>query len=379
MLNLPPGNCMLIGKSIGSYERNVLQPMRAMFGEARVSTLSSRSTVKLFGRKCQVFGASDESAINAIQGFQGVYLDGDEFVLWPETFFRMVGTRLSKPGAIADLTCNPASPRHWAKAWIDATPNLQYFEYQLDDNPFLDPAYVADVKASCAGVWYDRYVLGKWCVADGAIYDMFDERRHVVSECPPCSRYWVGVDYGAINPSVFLLIGQHGANYYVVDEWSWDSKKQHRQLTEDQLVKAMGDFLRGHAADEQEFLEPDSILCDPSAAGLINALRVDGWYCGDTDNDVISGIRTVGSLFNTDRLFAHERCKRLRDELAGYLWDPKAAERGDDAPIKRDDHAVDPLRYVLQTVGPTCIPLASAHIDVPDAWNAYRADRKGIW
>ena len=352
MRKLPPGRCMLIGKTQDSYARNVLDPMRDMFGEELVGRVSGRQTVRLFGRECQIFGANDERAINALMGFNAVYLDGDEFVLWPENFFRHAQTRLSRPGACADLTCNPASPRHWAKAWIDSAENLRYFEYRLDDNTFLDPAYVADVKASCKGVWYDRLVLGKWCIAEGAVYDMFDETRHVVAECPPCARYWVGVDYGAVAPTVFLLIGQAADDlYYVIDEWEWDSKAQHRQLTEDQLVKGMGDFLRRHAPEGQEFLQPEMILCDPSAAGLINALRVGGWYCGDTDNDVISGIRTVGSLFNTNRLFVHARCRRLLDEIAGYAWDMKAAERGEDAPIKKEDHAVDPLRYVMQTVG----------------------------
>jgi len=82
----------------------------------------------------------------------------------------------------------------------------------------------------------------------------------------------------------------------------------------------------------------------------------------------------VGSLFNTDRLFVHERCKRLRDEIAGYAWDTKAAERGEDVPIKRDDHAVDPLRYVLQSVGVAAFGVRIFFPERPRHWRDREED-----
>jgi len=351
MMNLPPGRGMLIGKTQGSYIRNVIDPMREMFGSEVIGRVSGKQSVRILGRECQIFGANDAGASAAIMGFSGVYLDGDEFVLWPENVFRDALSRLSKPGATVDLTANPAGPRHWAKLWIDATPNLQYISYKLTDNTFADPEYVASMQAM-TGVWYDRYVLGKWTAAEGLVYDMYDETVHVVPECPPCTSYWVGGDYGATAPTALVLIGR-AANglYYVVDEWYWDPETQRRQLTEPQLVEAVKTLLRKHAFPGSEFLYPQKIYFDPAAAGTINALKVSGWSMTEgAANDVISGIQCVGGMLSTRRLLIHERCQHVRDDLQSYGWDPKATETGEDKPIKKYDHAADGLRYALYSI-----------------------------
>src|SRR5690606_4293976 len=128
---------------------------------------------------------------------------GDEVTLWPESFFTMLLSRLSVPGAQFFGTTNPDSPGHWLKKrYLDRADelSLRRFRFTLADNPALDPAYVEALKREYTGLWYRRYILGEWVAAEGAIYDMFDPDRHVARELPEILHWWVGVDYGTTNP-----------------------------------------------------------------------------------------------------------------------------------------------------------------------------------
>lgn len=347
MRQLPAGNCLLVGKTQQSYCRNVLDPMREIWGEAFVSPLHGNGTVELFGRRCYVYGANDEKAKQKIQGLSLVYCDGDEFATWPESFFGMLKSRLRTTGATCDLTCNPEGPFHWAKKFIDETGGLRYWHYVIDDNPFLDPDYVSAIKSEYTGMWFQRYILGLWVAAEGAIYGMLDTSpggKHVVDELPPMRDYWVGVDYGTANPTVFLLVGLGEDNcLYVVDECVWNpADNSGRQRTDAQHSAAFREWLKGHG------VRPHWVFIDPSAASFRLQLFRDGVKnLAAANNSVLDGIRRVGSILGSERLKFHKRCKITLGEMVSYVWDPKAQKIGEDAPLKVNDHGPDALRYII--------------------------------
>lgn len=352
MLRLPPGNCLLIGKTERTYQRNILDPMRDMYGEEMISRVGANGTVTLFGRRCYLVGANDERSVTKIQGMTLVYANGDEFTTWPESFFQMLKSRLRAPGACCDLTANPEGPYHWGKKFIDDTPSLRYWHYTLDDNPFLEKAYVDAIKAEYTGMWYKRYILGLWVAAEGAIYDMFDEALHVAGKVPPgisILQHWIGVDYGTLNPTVFLLMGQGTDGVlYILDEWRYDSAEHGgRQKTDAQYSKDFKGWVSDHMID------PRWIFVDPSAASFRAQLRQDGVRhiaeASDVGqfNTVTDGLRRTGSLFGAQRLRILKHCKGLIREIQGYCWDSKAQERGEDEPLKVADHGPDALRYLV--------------------------------
>ncbi len=193
------------------------------------------------------------------------------------------------------------------------------------------------------GVWYQRLILGLWVAAEGAIYDAFSEERHVIDADPPAHllrREVVACDYGTGNPTVFLRLAE-GADgvWYVLDEYCWDAHKTQRQKTDAEYVADLLGFVAGHA--------PRSIFIDPSAASFMLACRQAYLPVAPAENAVVDGIRFVASLFAANRLRIHRRCSTLRGELPGYLWDARAAEHGEDRPLKVNDHACDALRYAL--------------------------------
>lgn len=343
MRQLPPGNCLLVGKTERTYCRNVLDPMRELYGDELIGQINGRGMVTLFGRPCYVVGANDERAVQKIQGMGLIYCDGDEFPTWPQSFFQMLKSRLSEPGAMCDLTGNPEGPYHWAKQFIDTTGNLNCWHFTLNDNPYLDPEYVQAIKTEYSGVWYQRLIEGLWVAAEGAIYDMFSEALHVVDDLPEIKAHYIACDYGTANPTVFLLIGHAvDGKYYVVDEWRWDSAEKHRQLTDEQYSQELRAWISAHG------IHPVKIIIDPSAASFKAQLRLDRFVgLKDADNTVLDGIRRTAMLLNVERLFIHRRCKGLIKELTSYVWDAKAAERGEDVPVKQNDHAPDALRYFV--------------------------------
>ena len=340
----PPGDCLLIGKTERTLKRNVLNPMRERFGEKYVSRVYGDGEISLFGRHCYVIGANDERAVTKIQGMGLVYAYGDEVTTWPQSFFEMLKSRLDKPGAKFDGTCNPEGPYHWLKKdFLDKADelNLKYWHFTLDDNPFLDEEFVQSLKREYSGVWYQRYILGRWVMAEGVIYDMFSESDHVVKKLPKMKKRWVGVDYGTTNPTVFLLLGL-GAddNLYVISEWSWDSKEKGRQMTDKEYSEAF----RKWCFKNQ--VVPSSVFVDPSAKSFMLQLNRDGVRrVIAADNSVEDGIRVVSSLLGMNRLFVHESCKGVIEEFHAYVWDEKAQERGEDKPVKANDHRMDALRY----------------------------------
>jgi PBSX family phage terminase large subunit len=355
------GVLVVSGKTLDTVARNVFAPLQdpALFGQAaqHVKYTRSAGTAMILGRRIEVITANDVRAEEKLRGLtcSGAYVD--EATLLPESFWFQLLARLSVPGAQLFATTNPDGPAHWLrqKFLLRASElDLRHWHFTLDDNPALDPRYVAALRSEYVGLWYRRFILGEWCLAEGAIYDMWEPDRHVVDEIPPI-REWLslGIDYGTTNPFAALLIGMGTDDtLYVADEWWYDSKLERRQLTDaeySQRVRAWlaqmpipGTDLRG--------VRPKYTVVDPSAASFVTQAWQDGLSPTLGNNEVLNGIRTVATLFGRDRLRVHRRCRHLIDEIPGYSWDDeKAKNKGEDAPIKVDDHGVDAMRYGIHT------------------------------
>lgn len=298
-------------------------------------------------------GAKDAGAIGAIQGKTMSIAYCDEMTLYPDSIIDMISTRLSNPHSMLIATMNPSSPTHKLKQWIDKAaegdPNYYALKFTLDDNPFVDDDYKLRLKNSLSGVFYKRNYLGEWCLAEGAIFDFFDRSIYVVNRPPRSADYWIlGVDYGTNNAFAAVLLGvstgyyaQNGKMMWVEKEYYWDSKKTERQKTSSEF-----------ADDIKEFIQPYAVKCiyvDPSAANFKLDLQRRGLHPVNADNDVENGILKMTSDMKSGRLFICSQCTNLIREVESYVWDPKSAEKGEDAPLKKDDHAVDALRYAVNT------------------------------
>lgn len=358
----PPHALLLMtGKTQDTVVRNVLIPMQQMFGRHRVNwTLGQNAHATIMGRQCAIVGANDKGAESRIRGGTFWGWLADEITLHPENFVDMALTRLSAPGAMAFWTCNPDSPYHWLMtnylndASKMASGYIRSWHFTLDDNPFLTQRYIDMLKAMFSGLFYRRMILGEWVLAEGVIYDMFNADLHVVRNADWLAardlegfpRLFVACDHGTSNPCVFGLFGQHKRDFHLVSEWYWDSKARKKQKTDAEYAEAMGLWLSG-AAEELGVpkIVPASIWVDPSASGFIKALRQKGYRVLKAKNDVLDGIGAVSTALSERRYTIDPGCKNTIREKAAYIWDEKAQQRGEDKPMKTNDHCSDMERY----------------------------------
>lgn len=371
----PDGNLLMVGRTERTLERNIIHVLIDMLGPDRCRLNRGSGELWMLGRRIYIAGANDERAHTKIQGqtLAGAYVD--EIATIPESFYSQLLSRLSVDGAQLFGTSNPDTPRHWlldqylsrAAVTLEQDGSVTYHEgdtldlarlrFVLPDNPHLPAGYVDAISREFVGLWYRRFILGEWVVADGAIYDMFDQEAHVVDDGPTTVYdWWLGVDYGASNPFVALLFaagpGKDGVDrVWVMREWRHDPKAHKGKaasLTNADYSQRLANWIQGGAdgAAKPGTIAVSWAHVDPSAAAFIIQLHNDRWVRPTlADNAVLDGIQSVSTLIGQDRLRVHRSCTGLLDELAGYVWDPDAQEKGEDKPDKRDDHSVDAARY----------------------------------
>ena len=359
------GDLAIIGRTYDTVSRNVFGPLTdpSITGPAskKISYTRGASVANILGHQVEIITANDARAEARLRGLTGAGAYVDEWTLIPKDFFSRLVDRQSIAGAKIFCTTNPDNPAHWVKKdWLDRALELgiRTWHFTLDDNPGLPAEYVARMKKAYTGLWYRRYILGQWVQSEGAIYESFDATQHVVQQVPRIDRWLCdSIDYGTVNPFSDLLIGLGtGADdvrrLYVVSEYRHDSRLARRQMTDAEYSQARRRWLAGmpHPQTNVIGVQPEWTVVDPSAASFIEQLfRDQVGNVTPADNSVIDGIRGVASLFAADRLHVHASCTGLIDELPGYSWDDAAAEKGEDKPIKKDDHSVDALRYGTRT------------------------------
>ncbi len=353
----PDSQIFMIGHTSETIYQNAIRllmesPQLAMW-RPFCTWYSGKRQLKFRDKTIQTLGAKDEGAIGQIQGKTMSLAYCDEMTLYPESITDMIDTRLSNSYSMGFASMNPAHPTHKLKQWIDKAengdPNYYSLHFTLDDNPYVSEDYKQRIRNSLSGLFYKRNYLGLWCLAEGAIFDFFDTKIHVL-ERPPCAaEYWIaGIDYGSVNPFCCLVIGvstgkytQTGKRMWVEKEYYYDPKVKGRQQVNSEFAR-----------DVQEFLEPyaiSNIYIDPSAAAMKLELARKGLHTVDANNDVDYGINLMTSEMKDGNLYVLKECKNTIREIESYVWDSKAADRGLDEPMKKNDHAVDALRYCLAT------------------------------
>lgn len=353
----PSGDLIMTGKTNGTLYRNIIRPMEELLGsEMHYHQEHDTRVIDMWDRKIYCFGANDERSEGKIRGMTVAGGYGDEITLWPESYFNMHLSRMSIKDAKFFGSTNPDNPKHWLKSSYISRKNdldCNVFHFSIDDNDarnggFLPPEFVDNLKKEYVGLWYRRFISGEWCVAEGAIYDFFDENIHMAKVFPKPHYYLVGADYGTGNPTSF---GLYGVNPYTkpkiwrIKGYWWDSKKEGRQKTDREYSKDMKDFI-------PDGVRPRKIIVDPSAASFRLQLKKDGFFgVTEANNDVLDGIRTQARMLQSHEYMikkdkSNQPCV---DEYYSYVWDERAAARGEDKPLKEKDHTKDEERYVLHT------------------------------
>ena len=331
------GLLVLLGNTRGTLERNILEPMRSWW-PGQVGIIRSDNTVEMFGKKVYALGADNKRHVARIQGATFEYVYGDEVTTWSQDVFEMLKSRLRCEHSHFDGTCNPDNPEHWFKKFLDSDADIYQQSYVIDDG-VLPPKVVEELKKEYSGtVYYDRYILGLWCQADGLIYKF--DNDNIVDVAPDSGEYYISCDYGTLNP-------------FSAGLWCWDGKT----ATRIREYYYSGRDNRSNKTDEEYYTELErlagdfpikAVIVDPSAASFIEVIRRHKRFLvRKAINDVVPGIVTTSRYIQDGTIKVHRSCKDAIREFGLYRWDDKATE---DKPIKENDHAMDDIRYFVMTI-----------------------------
>lgn len=369
IMNGPPGDLLVTGVSRTTIQHNVLNLLYDQLGFTRPSPKSMQD--RLYGKDIYFKGVHDSGAVKDIQGMTlaGAYCD--EIVNMPVSVWNMLIGRLRVPGAQLFGTCNPDGPAHWFKKEIidqSDEKNVKYWTFLMDDNPVLEESYKERMKKMYTGMWYKRYILGEWAVAHGLIYDAFDHENLYEHPQENPNYYVVGIDYGTSNATAAVLCGirpNRWPQITVEAEYYYDSVKQGRQKTDDELATDIKKFI--------QYKNVSAVYVDPSAASLKLELRRRDLPVLDAKNDVIPGIKILSKFIAGKNLVIQKGCKTLIEVMQSYSWDPAAADRGEDKPLKKFEHIADALRYAIFTAFP------SGEFNNPDEYLTHDQLRRKVY
>ncbi|MBO5969502.1 MAG: PBSX family phage terminase large subunit [Clostridia bacterium] len=351
MRNFSDCNFAICGKTVLSARRNIIAPfMKLSYTRKRYDMTYRRSdnmlviTATRGGREITntflVFGGKDEASQDLIQGvtLAGVLLD--EVVLMPESFVNQATARCSVAGSKFWFSCNPGSPMHWfKKSWIDNADdhNALHLHFTLNDNPSLSPEIRQRYESMYSGVFYRRYILGEWCVAEGLVYDFGED--NITDDVPDNGEYYISVDYGTLNPfsaGLWCVLGDKAVR---VKEFYYNGRSAARQRTDEEYCDDIETLAEGRKIKQ--------VIVDPSAASFIAALRKRGFTVRKANNDVLDGIRRTAVYLKNGNIKIHRSCTDAISEFGLYRWDEKATA---DTVVKDNDHAMDDIRYFCNTV-----------------------------
>lgn len=350
------GLVVLLGNTQSTIERNILEPMRNIWGSGLVGTISSNNKAKLFGKEVHIIGADKKNQVARIQGAGIEYAYGDEITTWSQEVFQMLKSRLDKPNSCFDGTCNPDNPTHWFKEFLDSGANIYHQHYTIDDNPFLTPEFVTSLKQEyCGTVYYNRFILGQWTRAEGAIYKLFagNPQQYFLNlddvKKKRIQLITVGVDFGGNKSNhAFVCSGItiDGEIVVLVSE-------RHDADTDPEELNGLFVAFVKRVLDMYQNI--DCVYCDSAEKVLIRGFRTAlerekiSIPIRDAQKiEVVDRIRLVAGLIARNKFFYTQNSSTVKDALVNAVWDESKDKttRLDDG--TSDIDTLDAMEYSIE-------------------------------
>lgn len=356
------GHIVIMGNTRQTAERNIIEPLRSIWGEAFVGPLRQNGSIMLFGKKCYVFGACVKAYLVQLQGMSIEYAYGDEVSTWNEAVFNMLKSRLDRPNSCFDGTCNPDNPSHWFKKFLESGADIYQQAYTIDDNPFNDPTFVKELKKEYSGtVYYERFILGKWVAAEGIIYRKFADNpdSFVIDYCKfrdlvnknGVEEINAGIDFGGTKSGTSFVVTVILGGYEGIVVLC--SKRIIFELTPDTLGSEFVKFVR--YVEDTYNVVVDKALCDSAEQILIRGVREAVFNAGHSmrvknalKSSIKDRIRLTNALLGRGTLYLTPDNETLSNAFSKALWKDDAIEdiRLDDGTTDID--TLDAFEYTIE-------------------------------
>ena len=353
------GLSVIIGVSKSTVDRNVLKPMREIYGPKRIGDIvSSTNTATLFGEEVYCLGAEKISQVAKIQGASFKYVYGDEVAKWNKEVFEMLKSRLDKPYSCFDGACNPENPTHWLKKFIDSDADIYLQKYTIFDNPYLPPEFVKELCKEYEGtIYYERLIEGKWKRAEGAIFRRFADSPEAFirpADRSRLSRIVIGVDFGGNGSGhAFVATGFYSDGRIQPLMSRKHMNKDFQQgidanILGDLFLQFVQDVVIVYGMPERVYWDNAETVLGTSIRNVCKirfpAIRVMPAAKKRIKDRIDFTVRLLGAgLFSMT-----EECETLREAMEDAVWNPKSAEdeRLDDG--STDIDSLDAYEYTIE-------------------------------
>lgn len=345
---------VILGNTKGTLQRNLMEPMQAIWGAELVSSIRSDNTATMFGELVHCLGADNARHVDRIRGMSIKYCYGDEVVTWHPDVFEMLKSRLDKPYSLFDGTCNPSYPEHWFKGFLDSDADVYVQRYTIDDNPFLAAEFVANLKREYTGtVYYGRYILGEWVRAEGLVFGRLADEPNAFVKGADGGRGFtkvvIGIDFGGNGSrTCFCATGYMG--YERLNVLAEDALPVGHGIDAADICERFVAFERAVLA---RFARVDWVLGDSASPTMINSLvsaaRGAGlpWrnIAGCRKNAVSQRPLTVDRLLGQGRLSFAPECTETLRALTHLCWDAKKPDQPEDLNVGNINDRWDAFCY----------------------------------
>lgn len=326
------GLVFIVGVSKETITRNVIEPLQELFGTKAVTNISSNNTCKILGEKVYCLGADNAGRVSKFRGARVKYLYIDELVDINKEVFELLKSRLSFEYSCCDFAGNPQNTHHWVKEFIDSDVDLYLQKYTLFDNPFLPDEYVKQLCKEYEGtVYYNRYILGQWCDAEGIIFrQIADNKSRYITEEINYDFVSIGIDWGG-NGSAHSITATGIKRDYTSLQVLASDKMEATGTDTKQLFRWIINFIT-KIIDKYGMIT--AIYCDSAEQVLINSLNSElqakGIYIpvkNSVKTPIKDRIEAINRILNLDKIsFINGETKTCIEALQTAVYDEKASE-----------------------------------------------------
>ena len=320
---------VIFGVTKSTIERNVLEPMREIFGENLVGLINSQNIAILFGEKVYCLGADNVRQVSKIRGSSIKYCYCDELAEYNQEVWELLKSRLDKDYSMLDGALNPESPTHWLKEFLDSDADIYEQVYTIFDNPFLPPKFVENLCKEYAGtVYYNRYILGQWCNAEGIIFTPISDNpnRYLIKKDELTNGFIsVGIDWGGNGSDHSITATLIARDYSKIQVIASDKMKATGTNTK-QVFRWINDFIE---KVQDKYGRPRTIFCDSAEQVLNNSLRSELKFnipiLDSIKTPIHERIKCILRLLNSDRIqFINGETTTIINALRTALYDEKS-------------------------------------------------------
>lgn len=324
---------ILAGVSSKTIQNNVLQEIYNRY-QLDIK-FDKHNSFTLFGVKVVQAFTGTIGGLGGIRGMTAFGAYVNEASLANEKVFKEIISRCSGDGARIVFDTNPDNPEHWLKKeYIDSkSENIISYHFELDDNTFLSPRYIQNIKESTpSGMFYDRDIRGLWVTGEGVVYSDFDSNKHFINDVDNVEfeTYIAGVDWGYSHFGSIVVFGiDKQNNWYLLEEHA----KQFKEI----------DYWADVALDIKARYGNINFYCDSARPEHVERFRRERIRAINADKSVLSGIEEVARLIKLGRFFVvSDKVKVFKKEIYNYVWDEKTGN-----PVKENDDVMDSMRYAI--------------------------------